>query len=145
MSRLIHYLLSLMPEKEAKRAFRNRNPCDACRHTCPPRKPAVFLTHASPPSHIAADSEHINSAFVGSRRNRWVRAGEGFNRRVSISVHYSSAWDLRPLGAPKLSVRAVGIESVRYDFDRFLWLLFPHLSKILKSGIPYSGTFSERK
>jgi hypothetical protein len=27
----IHSLLSLMPEKEAKRAFRNRNPCDASR------------------------------------------------------------------------------------------------------------------
>ncbi len=49
-------------------------------HT-PPCKPAVFLTHASSPSHIAADFELFNSAFIGSRRNRRVRRGEGFNRR----------------------------------------------------------------
>jgi hypothetical protein len=34
----------------------------------PPRGPAVFLTHASPVSYIAADSDIINSAFVKSRR-----------------------------------------------------------------------------
>src|SRR5450759_1219095 len=123
-------------------------------HT-PPHMPAVFLTHASPPSHIAADSELIDSAFIGSSRNRRVRRGKGFNRRVSISVRRFNAPDLTPIGAPKLSACAAGIESVRYDFDRFLlsqrlinrWLrlLFPQLLKILKSGIPYSGTFSERK
>ena len=86
-------------------------------HT-PPHRPAVFLTHASPPSHIAADSEPINSAFVGSRRNRWVRGVKGFNRRVSISVLLSKARDIRPIGAPKLSAGAAGIESVRYDFDK---------------------------
>jgi hypothetical protein len=81
--------------------------------------------------------------------------GEGFNQRVSISVLRFNAPDLTHLGTPKLSACAVGIESVRYDFDRFLlsqrlislWLrlLFPQLLKILKSGIPYGGTFSERK
>ena len=86
----------------------------------PSRRPAVFLTHASPPSHIATDSELINSAFVGSHRNRRVRAREGFNRRVSISVLDCNAPDLIPLDAPKLSARAAGIESVRHDFDRFL-------------------------
>jgi hypothetical protein len=88
-------------------------------HT-PPYMPAVFLTHASPPSHIAADSELINAALFGSRRNRWVRGGKGFNRRVSISVLHTKASDLIPLGAPKLMACAAGIESVRYDFDRFL-------------------------
>jgi hypothetical protein len=110
-------LLSLLPEKEAKsrctgsrlsyfwkagRASRpkdpfggNRNPRDASRRTClrkrlahaSPAKPAVFLTHASLLSHIAADSEHVISAFVGLNRNRWVCAGVGFTRRVSISGH----------------------------------------------------------
>ena len=35
---------------------------------------------------LATDSEIINAALLGTRRNRRVRAGEGFNRRVSISV-----------------------------------------------------------
>ena len=39
------------------------------------------------PSLIATDSELMVSTFVGPDRNRWVRAGEGFTRRVSISVH----------------------------------------------------------
>jgi hypothetical protein len=89
----------------------------------PSRKPAVFLTHASPPSHIAADSEIINSAFVGSHRNRQVRGEKGFNRRVSISVLHTIPTNLTPLGQPKLTACAAEIESVRYDFDRFLWLL----------------------
>jgi hypothetical protein len=99
----------------------------------PSRRPAVFLTRASPPSHIAADSELINSAFVGSHRNRWVRGGgEGFNRRVSISVLHSHAPYLTSLAAPKLRACETGIESVIIpkgspwdDFDKFLWLLFP--------------------
>jgi hypothetical protein len=86
---------------------------------------AVFLTHASPPSHIAADSEIINAALSDSHRNRRVRAGEGFNRRVSISVLYSNAHDLRSIGAPKLSARAAGIESVRYDFDKISLITIP--------------------
>jgi hypothetical protein len=89
-------------------------------HTRLPRKPAVFLTHASPPSHIAADSEFFNSAFIGSRRNLRVRGGEGFNRRVSISVLYTDAPDLTSRDAPKISAWVTGIESVRYNFDRFL-------------------------
>jgi hypothetical protein len=118
----------------------------------PPRKPAVFLTHASPPSHIAADSDLIISALVLSHRNRRVRGGGGFNRRVSISVLCSNAPNLTSLDAPKLSAWAAGIESELIpkgspwdDFDGFLWLLFPQLLKISKSGIPYSGTFLERK
>jgi hypothetical protein len=95
-------------------------------HT-PPRNPAVFLAHASPPSRNAADSELMISALVGSRRNRRVRGGEGFNRRGSISVLRFNAQDFTPLGAPKLSAGAAGIESVLIpkgslwdDFDRFL-------------------------
>jgi len=114
-------------------------------HTNLPHMLAVFLTHASPPSHIAADSEIINAALFDSHRNRRVRAGEGFNRRVSISVLYSNAHDLRSIGAPKLSARAAGIESVRYDFDKISLVTFPASIKTLKSGILYSGTFSERK
>ena len=124
-----------MPEKEAKRAFRNRPKgipsgeplrCLPTRlpkktaHTNLPHMLAVFLTHASPPSRNAADSELIISALIGSHRNRWVRGAEGFNRRVSISVLRFKSPDLRPLGAPKLSACAAGIESVCYDFDRFL-------------------------
>jgi hypothetical protein len=50
----------------------------------PLRKPAVFLTHASLPSHKAADSEILKSAFVEQSRNRWVREwgriqSKGFN------------------------------------------------------------------
>jgi hypothetical protein len=107
-------------------------------HT-PPHRPAVFLTHASPPSHIAADSELINSAFVRSSRNRRVRAGEGFNRRVSISVLRSNTPNLNHLDAPKLAARVAGIESVRYDFDRFL------LSQRLISLWLRLLSFSERK
>jgi hypothetical protein len=87
--------------------------------TCQP----FSITHASPPSHIAADSEPINTHGPGSGRNRRVREGAGFNRRVSISVLYSNALDLTRLDAPKLLAYAAGIESVRYDFDRFLCLL----------------------
>jgi hypothetical protein len=92
-------------------------------HT-PPRKLAVFLTHASPPSHTAADSELINAAAFGSSRNRRARGGKGFNRRVSISVLYSNARDLRLIGAPKLSACVAGIESVRYDFDKISLVTF---------------------
>jgi len=115
-----------MPEKEAKRAFRNRNPAMLAHAPAeengshkPPRKPAVFLTHASPPSHIAADSDLIISALVGSHRNRRVRGG-GIQSERSISVLRCTAPDLTTLGAPKLSACVAGIESVRYDFDRFL-------------------------
>jgi len=89
----------------------------------PRHKPAVFLTHASPPSHTAADSGFMDAALFGSRRNRWVRRGEGFNRRGSISVLARIQRISASLGAPKLSAYAAGIESVRYDFGRFLWLL----------------------
>jgi hypothetical protein len=85
---------------------------------------AVFLTFASPPSHIAADSEIINAALLGTCRNRPVRAGEGFNRRVSISVLHDNASGLTLLGAPKLSACAAGIESVRYDFDKISLVTF---------------------
>jgi hypothetical protein len=50
----------------------------------PLHQQAVFLTHASPPSHNTADSEFLISRFVGLHRNRWVRArgriqSKGFN------------------------------------------------------------------
>jgi len=78
--RLIRFLLSLMPEKEAKRAFRNRNPCDASQRTCRRKRHA----HASPqasrflnarivPFAQHPDSELITSALFGSHRNRHVR------------------------------------------------------------------------
>jgi hypothetical protein len=70
-------------------------------HTQTPQA-SRFLNARTPPSHNAADSEIINSALVGLRRNRRVRGGEGFNRRVSISVLCSKAPDLTPLDAPKL-------------------------------------------
>jgi hypothetical protein len=100
----------------------------------PSRRPAVFLTHASSPSHIAADSELINSAFVGSRRNRWLRAREGFNRRGSISVLYPNARNLKAIGAPKLTAGAVGIESERYDFDKISLVTF-FLGKKVTSSV----------
>jgi hypothetical protein len=99
--------------------------------------------------------------------------GEGIQSKGFNFGAPFNAQDLTPLDAPKLAARAVGIESERSDFDRFLlsqrsttpygsidpkgrrrlvelislWLrlLFPLLLKILKSGIPFSGTFSERK
>jgi hypothetical protein len=86
--------------------------------------PAVFLTHASPSSHIAADSELISAALFWSRRNRRMREGERFNRRVSISVLTLNVSDLTPLAAPKLAACAVGIESVRYDFDKISLVTF---------------------
>src|SRR5450759_4233240 len=104
-------------------------------HT-PLRKPAVFLTHASPPLRNAADSEIINSAFAGSRRNRWVRGGEGFNRRGSISVLRSNASDLRPFNTPKLSAGAVGLNpciTISTDFFGYF------------SQRDHFVTFSERK
>jgi hypothetical protein len=125
-------------------------------HT-PPRKPAVFLTHASPPSRIAADSGLINGALFGSGRNRRVRGRDGFNRRVSISVPFSNVRDLGPIGAPKLSACAAGIESVRYDFDKISLVTFPKgipsglsrkESNVLRQGrmsIATSLTFNQRR
>jgi hypothetical protein len=87
-------------------------------------RPSVFLTHASPPSHIAADSELINSAFVGSRRNRWLRAREGFNRRVSISVLTFDVSDFTHLDAPKLWHVRLGLNpSVTISTDFFGYFL----------------------
>jgi len=57
---------------------------------------------------------------------------EGFNRRVSISVLCSNAPDLKPIGAPKLTARADGIESERYDFDKISLVTFP---KGIPSGL----------
>jgi len=86
----------------------------------PPRRPAVFLTRASPLRAMlpipSPSTRHLSGRveIVGCAR------GEGFNRRVPISVVGFNASDITPLGAPKLLVCAVGIESVRYDFERFL-------------------------
>ncbi len=101
LGRLIHFLLSLMPEKEAKRAFRNRNPCDAYPHTCrrkrlvhAPHLPAVFLTHASPPSRIAADSDLIDQLWFGYveivRCAGRMDSIEGFKFRCSTPMHVIS-------------------------------------------------------
>jgi hypothetical protein len=103
----------------------------------PPHKPAVFLPHASPPSHFATDSEHVISAFVWKNRNRWVRAGEriqskGFPEGIplgqfrcrSSTIQYSNK-----IQAPKLMACASGIESAGYDFERFL-----PLQKLKKAG-----------
>jgi len=77
----------------------------------PPHMPAVFLTHASLPSHIAADSDLINSAFTGSHRNRWVR------------------YDFdRFLLSQRSTARLVELISL------WLMLIFPHLLKIVMSG-----------
>jgi hypothetical protein len=90
---------------------------------------AVFLTRASLPPHIAADSEHISTAMVQANRNRRVRGEkdsiEGFQFRcISAMVK-----DLNSVLAPKLTARAAGIESARYDFERFL-----PLQKLKKAG-----------
>jgi len=53
-----------------------------------------------------------------------MRKGEGFNRRVSISVLTLNVSDLTSLDAPKLAACAVGIESVRYDFDKISLVTF---------------------
>jgi hypothetical protein len=111
----------------------------------PPHMLAVFLTHASPPSHIAADSEIINAALFGSLRNRWVRAGEGFNRRVSISVIRMNAPDISCLRAPKLTAGADGIESERYDFDKISLVTFPASIKNIKERDPVQRYFLGKK
>ena len=95
----------------------------------PLQEQAVFLTHASLPPHIAADSEHISTAMVHANRNRRVRGEkdsiEGFQFRcISAMVK-----DLNSVLAPKLTARAAGIESARYDFERFL-----PLQKLKKAG-----------
>ena len=130
LSRLFRSLLSLMPEKEAKRASRNRNPCDACHRTSRrkrlaqghPNIPAVFSTRASFLAPIAADCEDSSHLVLDIYRNRRVRGREGFNRRVSISVPERNLKTFQHHCAPKLLACAVGIESVRYDFPKgVLW------------------------
>jgi hypothetical protein len=95
-------LLSLMPEKEAKRAFRNRNPCDACQRTCRRKR----LTHTTPQA-----SRFLNARitpFAHCRRFRayqlstcrvtskssGAREGkdsiEGFQFRCSTQTHWIS-------------------------------------------------------
>src|SRR5450759_2835737 len=49
----------------------------------PPHRSAVFLAHASPPSHTATDSELIVSGLVRSTRNRRLRGVRGLNPRLS--------------------------------------------------------------
>ena len=58
-----------------------------------------------------------------------MRAGIGFNRRVSISVLEHNLRIFSNCQAPKLTARAGGIESARYDFERFL-----PLQNIKKAG-----------
>jgi hypothetical protein len=113
--------------ERSKESFRNRNPCDACQHTCRRKR----RTHATPQA-----SRFLSARIAPFAQHRRFRAhqpsivrvtlkssgarGEGFNRRGSISVLHFNAPDRTPLGAPKLSACAAGIESVHYDLDRFL-------------------------
>src|SRR5450759_3485971 len=123
-----------MPEKEAKRAFGivpkgslRENPCDACQRTCRRKR----RTHAIPQT-----SRFLNTRIASFAHRRRFRVhslcivrvtskslgarGEGFNRRVSISVLRINVASLTRLGAPKLPACVAGIESVRYDFEGFL-------------------------
>jgi hypothetical protein len=126
LSRLIGSLLSLMPEKEAKRASRNRNPCDVCHRTCRRKRHAHatpqasrFLNARIAPIAQHPDSEHhlsigrITSKSSGERGDRIQ--SKGFNFGASLQCTRS-----HPFCAPKLLACAAGIESERYDFDRFL-------------------------
>jgi hypothetical protein len=77
-------------------------------HT-PPRRPAVFLAHASPlhtsPPIPSLSSQHWSGhvGIVG------CVGGVGFNRTVSISVLRFNALGLSLLGTPKLSACALGL------------------------------------
>jgi DNA-binding transcriptional regulator YiaG len=86
--RLKRELFGIVPKGSLR-----ENPCDASPRTCQRKRLAHATPHASrflnariAPSHFAADSGPLDTAFIGSSRNRWVRGREGFNGRVSISV-----------------------------------------------------------
>ena len=99
-------------------------------HTTLSHISTVFSTHASPlptmppiPS-LLFDHSSVYIEIVG------YCAGQGFNRRVfregSLRDNFGAQALSRKIDntlTPKLTGRAVGIESVRYDFERFLWLL----------------------
>jgi len=124
-------LLSLSPEKEAKRAPRNRNPCYASRRTCRRKR----LTHATSPAsrflnaRIAPLAQHrrfrvsylticwITSKSLGAREGKDSIEGFQFRCVNTTMEHFNN------LLAPKLMACAAGIEYARYDFERFLWLL----------------------
>jgi hypothetical protein len=86
--------------------------------------PAVFLTHASPPPRIAADSELSTRHLSGHVEIVGCEGGKRFNRRVSISVICCNAPNLNSFDAPKLTAGAAGIESERYDFDKISLVTF---------------------
>src|SRR5450830_741066 len=79
-------------------------------HTLP-RTPAVFLTHASPPSRNSPIPKLSTQHLPGRVEIVGCVQVERFNRRGSISVLRFNAPDLTPLEAPKLSAGAAGIES----------------------------------
>jgi hypothetical protein len=103
-------------------------------HTLP-HMPAVFLSHASPPSHIAADSEFSISALVGSRR--FVRRGgkdsiEGFNFGAPLRrTGCHPSWRTRNCQHVRLGLNP----SVTISTDFFAYF---------SQRDPF-GTFSERK
>jgi len=92
----------------------------------PPHKPAVFLTLASPLSHIAAGSEPINAALFGSSRNRQVCGDgrdsiEGFQFRCSTPMRRISD----PLVHRNCRHVRLGLNPSVTISTRFLWLLCP--------------------
>jgi hypothetical protein len=88
-----------MPEKEAKRALgigtlallANTQAKENGAHT-PPRRPAVFLAHASPLSRDAADSVLIISALVDHVEIVGCAGGkdsiEGIQFRCFVPMHW---------------------------------------------------------
>ena len=116
-----------------KRAFRNRNPCDACQHTgrrkrhtrATPQASRFLNARIAPFAHCRRFRAYQRSLVRIKSKSSGVRGREGFNRRVSISVLHSNAEDLRSIGAPKLSACAAGIESERYDFDKISLVTLP--------------------
>jgi hypothetical protein len=99
------------------------NPCDTSQRTCRRKRrtqASRFLSARIAPfaRRRRFRSHHLSNCWVTSKS--LGARGEGFNRRVTISVLRFDGPDLTPLGTPKLSACAAGIESERYDLDRFL-------------------------
>ncbi len=69
--------------------------------------------------------KEAKSRCTGSRLSYFRKAGRAFGigtlaMLANAHAEENGTHTPRPLGAPKLSACAVGIESVHYDFDRFL-------------------------
>jgi hypothetical protein len=135
-----------MPEKEAKsrctgsrlsyfwkagRASRNRNPRDASPRTCRGKRligdsitslPFSQRSHR-PLAHCRRFRAYDFKVCMIASKSSGARVGkdsiEGFQFRCINTM----IKNLNSVLAPKLTARADGIESARYDFERFLWLL----------------------